>query len=149
MRYKMKKAFSFIILLFLGASILSACAFEDVKIEDYTWELSLAFYVENEEVVVCATDASGSDLHPDAAVVDATLTARDGILTVTDHTNNCSYQGTYRLTQIHPRGRDYEITLDGKTGHATVAMTTYADGTQTPTLPISLGKHSLQFFAEP
>jgi hypothetical protein len=40
---------------------------------------------------------------------------------------------------------DYEITIDGKNGYATVAMTKYYDGTEEPTLPINLGTHSIYF----
>ena len=37
--------------------------------------------------------------------------------------------------------------LGGKTGYATVAMTTYADGTEEPTLPITLDGYSMYFYA--
>ena len=47
-----------------------------------------------------------------------------------------------------PEGTDYHITIDGKSGFACVAMTTYADGTEEPTLPISLDGYSLYFYAE-
>ena len=41
----------------------------------------------------------------------------------------------------------YRITIDGKSGFACVAMTTYADGTEEPTLPISLDGYSIDFYA--
>ena len=48
------------------------------------------------------------------------------------------------------KGGTYEtkVTIDGKEGYATVAMTTYADGTEEPTLPINLGTHSIYFYAD-
>ena len=48
------------------------------------------------------------------------------------------------------KGGTYEtkVTIDGKEGYATVAMTTYADGSEEPTLPISLDGYSMYFYAE-
>ena len=43
---------------------------------------------------------------------------------------------------------EYEITIGDVSGKATVAMTTYADGSQIPTLPITLDKYTLQFFSK-
>ena len=71
----------------------------------------------------------------------------DGKLTLTDHTHQKTYEGTYTLTQKTPEEMRYDITLDGKTGYATVAMTTYADQSQAPTLPITLEGYSLSFYA--
>ena len=61
--------------------------------------------------------------------------------------------GIFRLnaTKVEkktPDGIDYEITIDGKNGYATVAMTKYYDETEEPTLPINLGTHSIYFYAE-
>ena len=54
----------------------------------------------------------------------------------------------YKVAKKTPDGIDYEITIDGKNGYATVAMTKYYDGTEEPTLPINLGTHSIYFYAE-
>ena len=48
----------------------------------------------------------------------------------------------------NPEGTEYRITIGNKTGHAIVAMTTYADGTEEPTLPISLDGYSMYFYAK-
>ena len=69
-------------------------------------------------------------------------------LTITDATNSKTYEGTYKVAKKTPDGIDYEITIDGKNGYATVAMTKYYDGTEEPTLPINLGTHSIYFYAE-
>ena len=55
---------------------------------------------------------------------------------------------SYKVAKKTPDGTDYEITIDGKNGYATVAMTKYYDGTEEPTLPINLGTHSIYFYAE-
>ena len=54
----------------------------------------------------------------------------------------------YKVAKKTPDGIDYEITIDGKNGYATVAMTKYYDGTEEPTLSINLGTHSIYFYAE-
>ena len=102
---------------------------------------------EDNQVVV---DAVGEDdpAHPEAKIVEMTLVAKDGKITITDHTNNKTYEGTYKVEQKTPAGTDYEVTIDGKEGYATVAMTTYAAGTEEPTLPINLGTQSIYFYAE-
>ena len=48
---------------------------------------------------------------------------------------------------IHPtpKGTDYEVTIDGIKGYATVAPTEYYDSSEVPTLPINLGEFSLYF----
>ena len=54
----------------------------------------------------------------------------------------------YKVAKKTPDGIYYEITIDGKNGYATVAMTKYYDETEEPTLPINLGTHSIYFYAE-
>ena len=54
----------------------------------------------------------------------------------------------YKVAKKTPDGIDYEITIYGKNGYATVAMSKYYDGTEEPTLPINLGTHSIYFYAE-
>ena len=102
---------------------------------------------EDNQVVV---DAVGEDdpAHPEAKIIDMTLIAKDGKITITDHTDNKTYEGAYTVEQKTPAGTDYKVTIDEKEGYATVAMTTYADETEDPTLPINLGTHSIYFYAE-
>ena len=83
--------------------------------------------------------------YPDAKIVDLTLIAKDGEITITDATNNKTYSGTYKVQQKTPKGTDYEVTIDGVTGYATVSPTEYYDGSEVPTLPINLGEYSLYF----
>ena len=143
----MKRIVSIIILIATLTIALSACGMGKVKIEDYEWKMRTIMHGEDNQVVV---DAVGEDdpAHPEAKIIDMTLTAKDGKITITDHTNNKTYEGTYTVEQKTPVGTDYKVTIDGKEGYATVAMTTYADGTEEPTLPINLGTHSIYFYAE-
>ena len=143
----MKRTISILILIATLTIALSACGLGKVKIEDYEWKMRTVMHGEDNQVVV---DAVGEDdpAHPEAIIIDMTLTAKDGKITITDNTNNKTYEGTYTVEQKTPAGTDYKITIDGKEGYATVAMTTYADGTEEPTLPINLGTHSIYFYAE-
>ena len=143
----MKRIIYIIILIATLTIALSACGLGKVKMEDYEWKMRTIMHVEDDQVVV---DAVGEDdpAHPEAKIIDMTLTAKDGKITITDHTNNKTYEGTYMVEQKTPAGTDYKVTIDGKEGYATVAMTTYADGTEEPTLPINLGTHAIYFYAE-
>ena len=142
----MKRTISILILIATLTIALSACGMGKVKIEDYEWKMRTIMHGEDNQVVV---DAVGEydTAHSEAKIVEMTLVAKDGKITITDHTNNKTYEGTYTVEQKTPAGTNYEVTIDGKEGYATVAMTTYAGGTEEPTLPINLGTHSIYFYA--
>lgn len=134
---KMKKIISVLLLLSIAVFALSACGMGKSKIEDYEWKMRTIAHVEGEQLVYDAA-AEESTAHPEAKIIEMTLVAKDGKITITDITKNKTYEGTYTVSGRTPEGTDYNITIDGKSGYATVAMTTYADGTEEPTLPISL-----------
>ncbi len=144
----MKKLLSVFLMLTLLFA-LSACGADVVAIEDYEWKMRTVMSnnietAQNEdEFVVVVGEAD--ELYPDAKIVDLTLKAQDGEITITDATNNKTYSGTYKVQQKTPKGTDYEVTIDGVTGYATVAPTEYYDGSEVPTLPINLGEYSLYF----
>ena len=143
----MKKIVSILLLAVTLIFALSACGMGKPKIEDYEWKMRTIMHGEDNQVVV---DAVGEDdpAHTEAKIIDMTLIAKDGKITITDHTNNKTYEGTYTVEQKTPTGTDYKVMIDGKEGYATVAMTTYADETEEPTLPINLGTHSIYFYAQ-
>ena len=143
----MKRILSIIILIATLTIALSACGLGKVKIEDYEWKMRTIMHGEDNQVVVDAVGEYDA-AHPEAKIIDMILTAKDGKITITNNTNNKTYEGTYTVEQKTPAGTDYKVTIDGKEGYATVAMTTYADGTEEPTLPINLGTHSIYFYAE-
>lgn len=143
----MKKTVLAIITALILAISLISCTSQRVKIEDYEWKLETAMFSDGTSLDVIAVSES-NPAYPEAPVVDVTLVAANGKLTVTDNTNKKTYEGTYTVSNRTPEGTDYKITLNGKSGYATVAMTTYADGSQTPTLPINLGDRSLAFYAK-
>ena len=140
-----------IFLLFILMSIfaLSACNGDVVAIEDYEWKMGAVMRndieaAQNEDELVVAVGEE-DDVHPNAKIVDLKLVAKNGSITITDATNNKTYSGTYKVQQKTPKGTDYEVTIDGIKGYATVAPTEYYDGSEVPTLPINLGEYSLYF----
>lgn len=88
------------------------------------------------------------EVYPEAKVVDVTLTAKDGLITLTDTTNGKTYSGTYEAINKTAAGTEYNVTIDGITGFASAAMTTYSDGKKQPTLTINLGEYSVYFIAQ-
>jgi len=120
-----------------------------VKMEDYEWKMRTVMSNDTEaaqyqdELVVAVGEAD--ELYPDAEIVDMTLTAKDGEITIKDSTNDKTYNGTYEVMQKTPKGTDYEIIIDGVTGYATVSPTEYYDETEIPTLPINIDGYSLYF----
>ena len=143
----MKKIISILLFAVTLIFALSACGMEKPKIEDYEWKMQTIAHVEGEQLVYDAA-AEESTAHPEAKIIEMTLVAKDGKITITDVTNNKTYEGTYTVSKKTPEGTNYHITIDGKSGFACVAMTTYADGTEEPTLPISLDGYSMYFYAK-
>lgn len=144
----MKKIISLLLMLILVFT-LSACNGDVVAIEDYEWKMGAVMRndieaAQNEDELVVAVGEE-DDIHPNAKIVDLKLVAKDGSITISDATNNKTYSGTYKVQQKTPKGTDYEVTIDGIKGYATVAPTEYYDGSEVPTLPINLGEYSLYF----
>ena len=145
----MKKILYTVSVMLLLVFSLSSCASETVSIEDYEWQMRTVMSgnietAQNENALIVAVGESDK-LYPEAKIIDLTLIAKDGIITIADKTNNKTYTGTYKVQQKTPKGIDYEITINGQDGYATVAPTEYYDGSDVPTLPINLGEYSLYF----
>ena len=143
----MKKIISILLILSIVIFALSACGIGKPKIDNYEWKMRTIMHAVDGQAVYDAA-AEESEAHPEAKIIEMTLVAKDGKITITDVTNNKTYEGTYTVSGINPEGTDYHITIDGKSGYAGVAMTTYADGTEEPTLPISLDGYSMYFYAD-
>ena len=143
----MKKITSILLLAITLIFALSACGIGKPKIEDYEWKMRTIMHIEDNQSVYDAA-AEESSTHPEAKTIEMTLVAKVGKITITDVTNGKDYEGTYTVSGRNPEGTDYHITIDGKSGYAGVAMTTYADGSEEPTLPIGIDGYSMYFYAE-
>ena len=143
----MKKIISILLLNTMFILLLSSCGISKPKIEDYEWKMRTIMHAKDNQVVYDALEEEEIETHPEAKIIEMTLVAKDGKITITDVTNNVTYKGIYTVSGNNPKGTDYSITIDGKSGYAGVAMTTYADGTEEPTLPITLDGYSMYFYA--
>lgn len=145
----MKKTVLILLGILTITMLLSSCASETISIEDYEWQMRTVMSgnietTQDEDTLIVAV-GEPDELYPEAKIVDLTLIAKDGKITITDQTNNKTYTGTYKVQKKTPKGTDYEITINGQNGYATVAPTEYYDGSKIPTLPINLGEYSLYF----
>ena len=145
----MKRVLSIAFLLMSLTLLFSSCASETISIEDYEWQMRTVMSgdietAQDENAFIVAV-GEPDEIYPDAKTVDLTLIAKDGKITIKDKTNNKTYRGTYKAQHKTPKGTDYDITINGQDGYATVAPTEYYDGSDVPTLPINLGEYGLYF----
>ncbi len=135
------------LLLALVLVLCAGCSASDVpEIDEYTWKMTSIQSAEADGQAVAYGPHESSTL--DTAVeLEMQCTAQDGSLTLTDLTNNKTYTGTYRVQTTSPESVTYAVTVADQNGLAVCAMTTYHDGSTTPTLIINLGDYVLNFFA--
>ncbi len=146
----MKKFISFILVLVsvLGLTSCGIKGKETLRIEFFEWKMRAVMSNDAEladDAAIIVAVGEPDELYPDAKVVDITLTANHGEITLVDATNNKTYSGTYEIKEETSKEILYDITLDGITGYAVLSLTGYYDGTQIHTLPINLGEYSVYF----
>ncbi len=144
----MKKILSVFLMSFIVFTF-SACNADVIAIEDYEWKMRTVMSNDIEgaqyqdKLVIAVGEAD--ELYPEAKIVDLTLIAKDGEITIIDTTNGKTYNGTYQVQKKTSKGTNYEIIIDGATGYATVSPTEYYDGSEIPTLPINIEGYSMYF----
>lgn len=141
----MRKFLLIVLTIVLLTFAFSSCGANKLKIEDYEWSMSYIVHIENDQIVYDAVSEE-NEKASELSVIDMTLVASNGKITITDKTNEKTYEGTYIIDSKTPDGINYKITIGEKSGLASVAMTTYADGTQVPTLPINLDGYTMNFY---
>ena len=147
----MKKVISILLLLTTMVLTLSACGTETVKIDDREWQMRTVMsndieFADSDAAVLAVGEAD--EVYPNAKIVELTLTAQDGKISITDATNDKAYEGTYSIDGKTSNGTIYSITIDGKSGYATSEMTKNHNGADEPTLTINLGDYSIYFYTE-
>ncbi len=135
------------LLLALLLVLLTGCASKAPNIDEYSWVMTSVQSMEAEGQAVAYGERGSSTLEG-AKQIELLCKAKDGKLTLTDRTNDRTYTGTYQQSQSDPKSTIYEVEVDGTTGMAAVAMTTYQDGSQDPTLIFNFGDYAVNFFAE-
>ena len=135
------------LLLALLLVLLTGCSSKTPKIDEYTWVMTSVQSMEAGGQAV-AYGEKGSSTLEGAKQSELVCEAQGGNLTLTDRTNDRTYTGTYQESQRDSKSTIYEVDVDGTNGVAVVAMTTYQDGTQDPTLIFNLGDYTVNFFAK-
>lgn len=139
----MKKLIPVLCILIL-AMIFTACGNDEMKIEEYSWEMGTVLSLEeNGEVIAVGEKNAESD-----NVVKLTLAANNGELILEDSTNDETYKGAYEEMIVTDEPNDYKIYLDGKEGYAIVSETFYENKSSEKTLVISVNGYDVYFYAE-
>lgn len=72
---------------------------------------------------------------------------KDKVLTLLDETNNKTYTGEYKELDDNFESTIYEITINETQGTAVASTMEYNDGKEIPTLIITLGDYTLNFYS--
>ena len=127
--------------------LLAGCSSKMPKIDEYTWVMTSVQSMEAGGQAVAYGEGGSSTLEG-TKQIELVCEAQGGNLTLTDRTNDRTYTGTYQQSQRDSKSTIYEVDVDGTSGVAVAAMTTYQDGTQDPTLIFNLGDYTVNFFAK-
>lgn len=139
------KKFAFLMLAFLLA--FAGCSRRDIpKIEDHVWQMTTVQSGPQGQPVAYGPERS--DASEAGAEMLLLCQAKDGEFTLQDKTNGQTYTGSYRLTDVTPESANYEIVIGDSVGLAVAALTTYHDGSSTPTFIISIDGYALNFSAQ-
>ena len=122
--------------------VFSSCGETDIRIENWDWQLESVLDGEG-RVVACSPSYTG--MADTAVEVEVYASAREGVLTVSDHTGNKTYSGTYSLTDRAPDSILYAVDLDGQQGYAVCGAVTYHDKSQRMTLILKIGDYTCNF----
>ena len=129
--------------------LLTSCGNSDIpKIDEYTWQMtSIQSREANGGVIAYGEQWSADAVEEDAAELVMDCSAKEGILTLVDRTNEATYTGSYTVSCENPDGVIYNVTLNGQEGVAVTGMTTYSNETKEATFIINLGEYAINFFA--
>jgi len=145
----MKKIITVFLSTILLFSLVGCSKTAKVPIEDYKWSMATIQSVDNNGAFIA--------YDPDVAIdpeysyagqctpMEMDCYVSDGKITIKDKTHNQVYYGTCELTENNRDSAIYEITILDEKGTAVTAITTHADGTEAPTLIISMGGYTLNF----
>ncbi len=123
----------------------TATTVPDFDIEDRDWKMICI--LNNADGSVLACHPSHSEAYAEAKTVHMILGADGEILSMTDQTNQKTYDFFYSQIRIAPESYQYAIESKqtGESGHATVAFTKYDDGSKVYNMVMSIGEYSIYF----
>lgn len=126
----------------LLALLLTGCAPSAApEAEDFIWQLVTAQRTEDGAIAACAPGTSG--MPEDALPVDITCRMAGDTLVLAG--SGVALNGSWRVTHTEPQARRLAVTLGETEGIGTLSTTAYADGSEAPTLLISIGGYVLTF----
>lgn len=140
--FAMLRAAAVVIALAMSVAFFGGCS-EDYAIEGHKWQFTFA-QTQSGEITLCSQQESA--LYPDAEIVEISLVAEGGALTVTEDGSATEY--VYSVQDRSAGGTIYVLESDGKScGIASVGVTSYADGTGEYTLIVTVDGNSCYFIA--
>ena len=143
------KRFIPLVLVFVLCVALVGCSGAEKDIDECSWEFVNAFNAFSVQGgYSIAESINDKPENPDERVdyINCIMTANDGVFSITDKTNDVIYGGTYRLQSVQPEVKNYIITINDVEGTAVSGTITYADGSTTNTLIISISDYTLTFY---
>ena len=141
-----------IISLFIVSTLLmvmAGCQNTNIAVENYEWKMNVIQSYENYGKIIACEESEKGKLENNGegvAVIDMIMTAKDGVLTITDITNDKKYTGKYTKKESKAESTLYSVTMNGKEWNAVLSFTKYYEGGDKATLIISNSDYSIQFF---
>ena len=125
---------------------LGGCSSQAVTIENHTLKLTFIQSTEDGAIIGCASDyyEDHKDIE-NLIVVDLACDAPGTYFTIIDKTNHNTYYFNYAVKEENSETIIYDVTSDINTGMAVTSVTKADDGTETPTLIITIGEYTLNF----
>lgn len=141
-----------IISLFIISTLLivmTSCQNSNLAIENYEWKMNVIHsYKDYGKIIACEESEKGKleNNGEGVVVIDMIMTVKDGVLTITDNTNDKKYTGKYTKKESKAETVFYSVTMDGVEWNAVLSFTKYYEGGDKATLIISNSDYSIQFF---
>lgn len=126
------------LLLFL-LLLLTSCTLTP-DIENHAWQMISVQRADDGTIIYAASEDIA-----DVPQLVLSCTAEDGTLTLLVENSGQTFRGSYFRTEETAGAKRYVINLEGIEGSATTGWTSYANGTQIPTLIIELNGHVLNY----
>lgn len=112
-------------------------------IENHAWQMISVQRTDDGTIIYAASEDIA-----DVPQLRLSCTAENGTLTLLVETSGQTFRGSYFRTEESAGAKRYVINLKGIEGAATTGWTSYANGTQIPTLIIELNGHVLNCLAK-
>ncbi len=141
----MKKTISIFLALCVILTLFTACGSDELTVESTKWKLQKAVNIEKEGQVVAVGERN--EENRDIPLVDVTLVAIDGEITITDHSINETHTIAYEEMNVTDDANDYKLLINGKEGYMVFAENGYFENESKPTLVLTVDGYDLYFYS--